>query len=259
MKQSIFVLASLLVATSALGQEDRPTVGRLDNTVDRSSLEYTCTLTSNQNEISCSFAQVMVSKAAKPDDLQKNIDDAIEQFRERHEKPETCKLFEDLLAVLDGKPSAADAEMAAHLSKLNQQEKVDTKRLFTAFLNLCRQPDAANATELARIIHEQDMRTCRISTHQFTQVFRRAVPSKTWSVVSEPTGDVFTAHCGIVNLSRFEQAPRGWEYYSRKAVTNPNELTLGGKCSEVLDEREYKYERGGEKYQMGCDYISFKF
>jgi hypothetical protein len=111
-------------------------------------------------------------------------------------------------------------------------------------MDFYKKPDAATALEYARIIHEMEMRTCKVVSFQFTQVFRKSSPT-TWNVVNDPDAGWASRPCSIVNLSRFEaKGTYSWDYYARKAITNPNGQSMGGKCGETFDEREYKYESG---------------
>lgn len=259
MHRFTIIAAGLLAATSAAGQERHPTFSTVYNTVDRSSLQYTCTPTSNQSEISCAFVQVSVRKAARPDDLQKKIDAAVEEVRQGKQSfsAKECEGFDTVLSVLDGKTTGPDPEKAkAYLSKLAPKERVDSRRAMAALIKHCRQPSEASAKELVQIEHDKNMRTCKVNSHEFKQTLRQT-SAKTWTVISQPSGD-----CGVVNLDRFEEASslgnlKFWDYYSRKAVTNPNGLIFGTmKCSE-MDQREYKYQWQSETYHVGCDYISF--
>jgi hypothetical protein len=266
MKKLLIALAAMAIATpvwAANTNPEPPTVGHVTGTIDRkSALEYRCKATDNANEISCAFTQIRVAKEGKTDDLQKQIDGMMELVR-KGVKPDEIKMFEDMLAILDGKPginlkAGLEADLKADFDRLSPQEKDDTKRLFTAMLNFSRKPDATKAMELARLINEKEMRTCKVVVFQFTQVFRKASPT-TWTVVSDPDAGLLSRPCGIVNLSRFE-ANRyyGWDYYARKAITNPNANAPGGKCSETFDEQEYKYEPSGNGgVLMNCDYIKF--
>src|SRR5262249_38731425 len=156
----------ILAATAASGQETRPTFSTVYNTVDRGSLQYLCTPTGNQDEISCSFTQVSVRKAAKAEDLQASVDRAIAEVRQGKLAFEAkeCEGYETVLAVLEGKSTGLDPEKAKTLlSKLGPQEKVDARRAMTALIKYCRQPNEANATELARVEHDKKMRTCKIN------------------------------------------------------------------------------------------------
>jgi hypothetical protein len=266
MRKFLIALAAVAFATPAraANTSDPPNRGHVNNTVERnSSLEYTCRSTNKNeiiatdktNEISCEFIQILVTKEGKPGDLQKMIDKMMEEVRKGEPaKPEMNKAFEDMIAVLDG--TKYDADLKAHIDKLSPQEKADQKRALVAMLNFYRKPDIANGMEFARIVHELEMRTCKVVSFQFTQVFRKVSPT-TWTAVSDPNAGLLTRPCGIVNLSRFEAARYyGWDYYARKAITNPNGTALGDKCGETFDEREYKYESGSnDRVLMNCDYI----
>jgi hypothetical protein len=240
----------------------------MNSVIERnSSLEYKCRSTDpnyqmiaadKTTEIKCDFVQIMVTKEGKPEGLQKVIDSMMESVREaKLADPKTIKAFDDIIAVLDGKPSNDD-KLIAYAARLSPQEKADLKRLFVALMDFYKKPDAATALEYARIIHEMEMRTCKVFSFQFTQVFRKSSPT-TWNVVNDPDTGLLTRPCGIVNLSRFEaKGTYSWDYYARKAITNPNGQSMGGKCGETFDEREYKYESGSnDRVLLKCDYIKF--
>ena len=269
MRSLLIATAALAIATPAMAANDDnprpPFVGHMNSVIERnSSLEYKCMSTDymiaieKTTEIKCDFVQIMVTKEGKPEGLQKLIDSMMEEVRKaKPADPEFIKVLDDLIADLDGKPSN-DADWKAHIDKLSPQEKADLKRSLVAMLNFSRKPDIANGMELARIIHEMEMRTCKIISFRFTQVFRKSSPT-TWNVVNDPDAGWASRPCGIVNLSRFEaKNTYGWDYYARKAITNPNEQTMGAKCGGTFDEREHKYESGGnDRVLLNCDYIKF--
>jgi hypothetical protein len=63
-------------------------------------------------------------------------------------------------------------------------------------------------------------------------------------------------------LSRFEADKTGqgrttfWNYFARKAVTNPN-ADAGLLSCKMLDEREYKYQWQKRDPDLSCDYVEF--
>jgi len=47
-----------------------------------------------------------------------------------------------------------------------------------------------------------------------------------------------------------------WNYFARKAVTNPN-ADLGLISCKMLDEREYKYHWQKRDPDLNCEYVEF--
>jgi hypothetical protein len=244
-----------------VGQEARPFTGIVYNIVDRASLTYECTsLPANPQEIRCKFIQTSVRHKTKPEDLARDLEAMSDEYRKKGNtfSAQECDGFEAAQRILEGKEAGPDPALAKkYLENLNPMEKADTLKLMASFVRFCRQPSEANALQIIRTGHEKKLRTCNVSAHEFSQTLRRSPSGTTWTVVSQPTGD-----CGVVQLDRFEEAHsigkvKFWDYYARKAVTNPNGvMLLGNKCSG-LDQREYKYQWQTETYHVGCDYIEF--
>jgi hypothetical protein len=272
------VVAISLIATGALASENFPMGGLLYNQQQDSSLRYDCTRTST-NEIQCKFLQTDVRKKASASDLPEVIENARKQFPgalSEMTKSDECQTFRAWTEAIKG--TKTPEEVAKEHPKLatNNKKFIDglgelrrryTKHhdeldVFEAMNTFCEQRDEESYLNVARTQHERDMRTCNISSTQFTQTFTWAGSwgggQGAWVAKSTPDGP-----CGAVDLSRFELDPATsshgfWRYYARKTIANPQGKLLDMECSKVVDENTYLYDwttyRDG---RVGCEFIEF--
>lgn len=249
-------IASLIFSSSGLAQ-DRPRYGILHSATETSSLTYDCKDVSG-GLLECRFVQVRVSKVAKPEDRGKALARAKEEFPTFKPDPD-CGSYQDMLDILDGKKPSPKPEALTKLASLSKVERDDMKALFAGMAAVCRRPTLDNFIKVMEFAFDKECRTCKVSSSEFSQRFKREGPS-TWTVVAEKSGE-----CGVVRLDRFEaegggSRPMFFTYFARKAVSNPRGTSMGVPCS-VLDEAEQKYDWKGEtlfggKY-VGCDYVVF--
>jgi len=239
----------------ALAQSpEYPSTGMVYNTIEASSLVHRCNLTDSLS-MECEFTQTAVRRKLSADDAEKKMAEARAEFTS---SPTTisqteCAQYETMSMVLQGKKAAPDMQ---GLMKMSRREKSDALLLTNQFVSYCRDPNVENAMKIARFSIDKDKRTCLISSNSFSQKFRRS-DANTWTVISQPYGP-----CGIVQLSRFEadktkqQGLTFWNYFARKAVTNPN-ADAGLVSCKALDEREYKFQWQKRDPDLSCDYIEF--
>jgi hypothetical protein len=234
---------------------DAPSSGMLYNTTEVHSMTYRCN-SARGDQIECNFEQASTRLKAEPKDLPNILNKARAQFNsEKPPTPDECKMFQDILAILDGSKRAPKNEA---LEVMTTIEKKDLFASAKAFQNYCQKPTEDNFIEVMKLDHDKNVRTCLVSVNSFRQVLKRV--GSAWVTQSEPEGS-----CGVVQLSRFEadETLSGkskfsyWKYVARKAITNPNaELFPGAKCSG-LDESTYTYDWRAKTYQKSCDYIEF--
>ncbi|MFG3592265.1 hypothetical protein [Bradyrhizobium sp. RDI18] len=189
-------------------------------------------------------------------ELKEKIEKAVAQLRtEKPMSQEECNNLSKLGAAFSGASTDLPEEGKIKISKMPVEQRQDMVKVFTALLNHCRSPSAATMTEVVRITHEQETRTCRVSANPFTQTFKRVAGSNNWTSNDGPNGP-----CGTVVISRLQKDdPKYslWSYVTRKTITNPNgELPLIGSCSQ-LDQTEYVYDWRSEDKFTKCDYVKF--
>ncbi len=96
----LFLLFSPLPTHSA---ELPPFAGHLHNTVEVGSLDYTCT-PPRDDRIECTFIQTRLTRASKPEDIAKALEDAKKSYAEVKNKPlpdRECRTSELMLSVLE--------------------------------------------------------------------------------------------------------------------------------------------------------------
>jgi hypothetical protein len=84
--------------------QDRPTNGLLFNTVENASLQFSCK-PAGPDAINCEFHQISVRKNAKPEDLERALQRADEEFATL-KREASCEEYQFLIDVLDGKTQA---------------------------------------------------------------------------------------------------------------------------------------------------------
>ena len=253
------LLTGIVILWSASAFAQIPTTGLVYNTREWHSIRFNCRLTGEPwDVVTCDMAQVAIRKQADASGLKEKIDKALEELRTgKPMSQEECNGYSKFVAALSGATTDLPEELKLELSKKwPAEQKQDLVKLITAMLNYCRSPSAATMTEFARTQHEQETRTCLVSTNIFTQTFKRLAGSNSWISNDGPSGP-----CGTVVIARLQTEPGSvalWNYITRKTITNPDgKLSpLGGSCSQ-LDQTEYVYDWRSEDKLAKCDYIKF--
>ena len=162
-----------------------------------------------------------------------------------------CAEYENLSLIMQGQKAAPDPQ---GMAKMSQREKADGLAVIGQMVSFCRAPNIDNWIKLVSAGIEKDKRTCLVSSNSFKQKFRQS-DTNAWIVISQPEGP-----CGVVRLSRFEPEKTKystfWNYFSRKAVTNPNADAGLMQCRD-LDEREYRYQWQKRDPDLNCEYVEF--
>jgi hypothetical protein len=255
MKSSCAILITSLAGIgSAVAQTpDYPATGIVYNTIEAASLTHFCRLASDKFTMDCEFTQTSVRRKLDAEDALKKLSDAKAEFNSKPEQmsEKDCAGYETLLLILQGKKAAPDPQ---GMSKMSQREKTDALATIGQMVAFCRAPNMDNWMKMVGAGIEKDKRTCLISSSSYKQRFRRT-DTNTWTVVSQPEGP-----CGVVQLDRFEPDKTKfgafWNYFSRKAVTNPG-ADAGPISCKMLDEREYKYQWQKRDPDLNCQYVEF--
>lgn len=253
--QRTLVLLIAMFSTIAAVAQARPTMGMVYGSVDRDAITYACSPVTAR-EITCEFVQTSVRPKAVPEDLEKVLGQARQQFaQERAPSIGDCKMYSELRDVLHGKRPPPNGKPVS----LSATERADTLKMLAPMIAYCDSPTLERFLDIVRTTHDKDRRTCRVSSNAFTQRFRAVQEGGrvSWSVVSEATGE-----CGVVQLSRFEvdEEQAGatfWRYVARKAITNPAGKTLFGASCAGLDERPYAYTWRAKEHRALCEFIEF--
>jgi hypothetical protein len=248
----MIIAASTATFDVALAQEF-PATGITYNTIDAASMVHRCNL-ADKVTMNCEFTQTSIRRKLSAEDAAKKLIAAKAEFTS---KPPTvnhteCAQYETMSQVLQGKKTAPDMQA---LVKMTGRMKSDGLILVNQFVAFCRDPSMDNWMKIASTGIDRDKRTCLISSNAFNQKFRRS-DANTWTVISQPFGP-----CGVVQLDRFEadrtkDGPMFWNYFARKAVTNPN-ADAGLLSCKMLDEGEYKYQWQKRDPDFSCDYVEF--
>jgi hypothetical protein len=259
MKQiTMIVLLTAIVADTtgfaAAQSPEFPSTGMVYNTIDAALLIHRCNLT-DKLSMDCEFTQTAVRRKLSADDAEKKLAKAKAEFISKPEPmgQKECAQFETISMVLQGKKTAHDMQ---GMSKMGGREKADALLIASQLVSFCRDPSVDNWMKFISTGIEKDKRTCLISSNAFSQQFRRS-DANTWTVISQPHGP-----CGIVQLSRFEADKTKqsgftfWNYFARKAVTNPNADAVLLSC-KMLDEAEYKYQWQQRNPDLNCEYVEF--
>lgn len=246
------ITAGVTMPAAAQSQEF-PSTGMVYNTIDANALVHRCNLT-DQLTMDCEFTQTSIRRKLTAEEATKKLAQAKAEFTA---KPSTmsqadCAQCETMALVLQGKKTTPNMQA---LSQLTGRTKADVLLIASQFAAFCREPSLDNWMRIISSGVDKDKRTCTISSYTFNQKFRRS-DTNTWTVISQPTGP-----CGVVQLDRFEseKATQGmsfWNYFARKAITNPN-ANLGTLTCKMLDEKEYKYQWQKRDPDFSCDYVEF--
>lgn len=246
--------AGLAFIRPAVAQSpDFPSTGIVYNTKDFAALTHFCRLSSDRVTMDCEFTQTSVRRKLDAAGGAKKLADAKAEFASKPQQlPEKeCAGYEELSQILQGKKAAPDPQGWA---KVGQREKANLTAMVGLMIAFCRAPNMENWMKFVTADVEKDKRTCTVSSHTFKQKFRQA-DANVWTVVAQPEGP-----CGVVQLDRFEP-DKGkigtlWNYFSRKAVTNPS-ATVGLASCKMLDEAEYKYQWQKRDPDLNCEHIEF--
>jgi hypothetical protein len=224
------------------------------NTIDASSMVHRCNLT-DRVTMDCEFTQTSIRRKLSTEDAAKKLAEARAEFTTKPSavSQTECAQYETMSLILHGKKAAPDMQ---GFSKMTARMKSDALLIVNQFVAFCRDPSIDNWIKIISAGLDKDKRTCSISSNSLYQKFRQS-DANTWTVVSQPYGP-----CGVVQLDRFEAdkaKPAGatfWNYFARKAVTNPN-ADVGALCCKMLDEREYKYQWQKRDPEFSYDYVEF--
>jgi len=246
--------ASLAGIAPALAQvPDFPSTGIVYNTKDAAALTHFCRLSSDRVSMECEFTQTSVRRKLDADTAAKKVADARAEFASKpmQVSQKECAEYENLSLIMQGKKAAPDPH---GMAKMSQREKADGLAVIGQMVSFCRAPSIDNWIKLVSAGVEKDKRTCLVSSNSFKQKFRQS-DANAWIVISQPEGP-----CGVVQLSQFEPEKTKystfWNYFSRKAVTNPNADAGLMQCRD-LDEREYRYQWQKRDPDLNCEYVEF--
>lgn len=251
MKKAVLLSALSIVCSHAVAADDRPMSGLVFSTTEWSSLQYECSL-QGDGQIFCSMAQASVSRTFDGRSLKEQIAKGLTSLKtDKPMKPEECDGLDKMVAMVKS-PQSAPERAAKEIMAMDPMQKNDILKSLSAAVEFCRAPSAETMTKLVSVNFEKDSRTCNVSAHQFTMVFKK-VDDNAWASNVGPSGP-----CGVVTIARLEREPGEklfWNYVQRKVVTNPNATAIGAmKCSE-LDEQEYRYSWRSREIYAKCDYV----
>jgi len=267
MRTTFFAWVSLVLVvfggtgvSSPAAAQERPDRGHVFNAEGNEALAFRC-VPVDQTIIECEFAQTMVTKMAKPEDLPEVLRKARESFpHEKKLSPEDCKKFAEAGELIDdvlaGRkvPPKADA-----VSKIDPRERVAMRAQMAASLKLCAEWSEVNYLAAVSLLHERECETCTISTHTFNLRMRRqyaGVGVPKWVTVAEPAGP-----CGVISVDRFEAdettSTRKWNYFSRKIATIKTGKQFGRPCAEYDETEEAFNWLWPDANRRDCTYLKF--
>ncbi len=265
--RSLFAVVLSLVTVSVAIAKDAPQIGKVYGEKVNGSLSYTCSLVTD-SVLSCDFVETYVGKQKEAADWAEEIARAKQKFLDVQKKPSSyfyyCDPALDLIAAAlqGGPPRNIPPDLKRQFDSMSAMERQDRLATIRAYQNICKKRTEAAFLESAKVEFSKALRTCRVISSTFNQQFRWVDGSGgngAWVVSAPPEGP-----CGIVQLSRFERAPKSdkasnyWNYFSRRAITNPKGSLFGlMKCSKMDQETNtYTYLEPSEA-NMKCDYIMF--
>ncbi|PWT85502.1 MAG: hypothetical protein C5B58_02965 [Acidobacteria bacterium] len=113
----------MLLLSPAFAAGDRPSFGIVHDTKEESGLKFNCSQTA-WDEVQCEFSQIIVSKKAKPNELEKKLEEARQQFRassdnDKQMNKDLCSDFEKSLAFLRGSSSNIKPDTKVAIQKMN--------------------------------------------------------------------------------------------------------------------------------------------
>jgi hypothetical protein len=246
---------AVMLPTLAHGQS-HPTTGIIYNPTEWSSLQYECQLQTDES-LNCSMTQASVHRENRSRKLQDEIAKAVAQLKtEKPLKPEECAQWEQAIEKIKN-PKPSD-EGFAQLSAMEPPAKQDLLKSVSALVDFCKNPNEQTIVKLTTVGFEKEARTCIIGTNSFSLQFKRVPGSQTWASNNGPNG-----LCGVVTVARLEPDAKYSNFYNyiqKKVVTIPSATMLGDmKCSEGIDQGEYKFVWQSRDIYARCDYIKFGF
>jgi len=243
---------------NAYAQSKHPTTGAVYNTKEASYIWYDCKL-KNRTTLECGFTFSSVRKKAKPEDWEKDLAKAEQNYagiRRDWEKGSNtlCAGLGEVVELFTGKsPLTKDAEK--RLSEMPEGQKDDARKMLNAIKQLCRKFSKSVLIEMGRLQHDKDTRTCIVYSSFDRQTFSWEGENE-WVSVQKDRGI-----CHSVIIERFEREKKSafdfWVFSRRKTVTNPSEKFIGTTCRELSDETEHKFDWRGRDLFLSCDYIEF--
>jgi hypothetical protein len=267
----VSIIVFIAISTAARAAEQYPTSALLKNTVENSALTIQCEKQSD-GSLKCNFLQVSVRKEAKASDLKpylkKNMDrflkESLKKANEEGGNKLCSQLSEYLTAIKSGIapknwPNFDAAKFQKMLDPANARATNESFKYMEALRDAVCEPSKVSVEKALRLGHNKEVKTCRVSSHQFEQLFRFEAESGNWVHTSTPSGACGKIQIGVLS----EYWPFGktsiaaWKYVTKKVVTNKNGKDgLFGSCSN-WDEEEYTYDIDTQERFLECDYIKF--
>jgi hypothetical protein len=121
----IFALVVSLWGSRALAVDEYPTTGIVYNTMEDSSITYSCAKMQN-DMLECEFFQTSVRKKIKPDDVKQKIEDAKKQF------PDALKELSARLGPLEPAKGSADAKKSPAIADRAALSRGDKQNIETS-------------------------------------------------------------------------------------------------------------------------------
>ena len=249
-------VATFVIASAGHAQ-NYPTTGTIYNTSEWSSLEYECEL-QTADSVNCNMTQASVRRESGGKTLQEEIAKAVAQFKTEKQplKPEDCAHWEQAVEKIKNPKPGDDGY--AELKSLEPPVKDDLLKSTVALVDFCKSPSEQTMAKLTTITFEREARTCIVGTNYFSLQFKRVAGSHTWASNTGPDG-----LCGVVTIARLEpdaKYPNFYNYVQKKVVTIPSASMLGkAKCSDMIEQGEYKFVWQSRDIYARCDYIKFGF
>jgi hypothetical protein len=171
-------------------------------------------------------------------------------------KPEECAQREQAVEKIKNPKPSDDGY--AQLKSLEAPAKEDLLRSVSALVDFCKSPSEQTMVKLTTLGFEKEARTCIVGTNNFSLQFKRVAGSQTWASNNGPDG-----LCGVVTVALLEpdaKYPNFYNYIQKKVVTIPSASMLGNmKCSDMIEQGEYKFVWQSRDVYARCDYIKFGF
>ncbi|MEY9180364.1 hypothetical protein ABIG06_002286 [Bradyrhizobium sp. USDA 326] len=235
--------------------QSQPTTGFIYNTSEWSSLQYECHLRPGGN-LDCQMTQASVRRQGGGKKLQEEISKALALLKtEKPIKQEECSQWEQAAEKIKN-PKPTD-EGYAQLSSMEPPAKQDLLKTMSALVEVCRNPNEHTMTKLTTLNYERETRTCIVGTNSFSLQFKRVPGSQTWASNTGPDG-----LCGVVTVARLEPDPKYptfYNYIQKKVVTIPSASFGDVKCSDLIEQGEYKFVWQSRDIYARCDYVKFGF
>ncbi|NOJ46052.1 hypothetical protein [Bradyrhizobium archetypum] len=250
-----WVVVSVLLPVFAHAQ-NRPTTGIIYNTSEWSSLHYECHLQTD-GTLNCNMTQASVRRESGGKKLQEEIAKSVAQLKtEKPLKAEECAQWEQTVEKIKN-PKPGD-EGYTQLSAMEPPAKQDLLKSVSAVIEFCKNPSEQAMVKLTTLNFDRESRTCIVGTNNFALQFKRVSGSQTWASNNGPDG-----HCGVVTVARLEpdaKYPTFYNYVQKKVVTIPSASMLGNmKCSDMIEQGEYRFVWQSRDIYARCDYIKFGF